>query len=120
MNMSIVEIEKSLKTLRLNGMIATLENRIIQANQGTSFTEVLAFLVQDELDNRKSRHIETRLKASGLKEQPTLTEFDWGFNPKLPKNEIYELVTGKFIRDGHDALLIGSPGTGNYVKHSLM
>ena len=112
MNMSIVEIEKSLKTLRLNGMIATLENRIIQANQGTSFTEVLAFLVQDELDNRKSRHIETRLKASGLKEQPTLTEFDWGFNPKLPKNEIYELVTGKFIRDGHDALLIGSPGTG--------
>jgi DNA replication protein DnaC len=112
MNMSIVEIERSLKTLRLNGMIATLENRIIQANQGTSFTEVLAFLVQDELDNRKSRHIETRLKASGLKEQPTLTEFDWGFNPKLPKNEIYELVSGKFIRDGHDALLIGSPGTG--------
>lgn len=112
MNMSIAEIERNLKTLRLNGMIATLESRIIQANQGTSFTEVLAFLVQDELDNRKSRLIETRFKASGLKEQPTLTEFDWGFNPKLPKNEIYELVSGKFIRDGHDALLIGSPGTG--------
>ena len=112
MNMSIAEIEKSLKTLRLSGMIATLESRIIQANQGASFTEVLAFLIQDELDNRNSRLIETRLKASGLKEQPTLTEFDWGFNPKLPKNEIYELVSGKFIRDGHDALLIGVPGTG--------
>jgi DNA replication protein DnaC len=34
------------------------------------------------------------------------------FTVKLPKAEIYELVTGKFIRDGHDALLIGSPGTG--------
>lgn len=112
MNMSIAEIERSLKTLRLNGMIATLESRIIQANQGTSFTEALALLVQDELDNRRSRLIETRFKASGLKEQPTLTEFDWGFNPKLPKNEIYELVSGQFIRDGHDALLIGSPGTG--------
>jgi DNA replication protein DnaC len=112
MNMSIAEIEKHLKALRLHGMIATLESRIVQANQGTSFTEVFACLVQDELDYRKSRLTETRFKASGLKEQPTLTEFDWSFNPKLPKMEIYELVTGKFIRDGHDALLIGSPGTG--------
>jgi len=69
-------------------------------------------MVQDELDYRKSRLTETRFKASGLTERPTLTEFDWGFNPNLPKKAIYELVSGKFIRDGHDALLIGSPGTG--------
>jgi DNA replication protein DnaC len=112
MDMSLAEIERHLKTLRLHGMNATLQTRLIQANQGTSFVEVLACLVQDELDCRNSRLIETRFKASGLKERPTLTEFDWGFNPKLPKKEIYELVSGKFIRDGHDALLIGSPGTG--------
>ena len=93
-------------------MNATLETRLVQANQGACFFEVFACLVQDELDCRNSRLIETRFKASGLKERPTLTEFDWGFNPKLPKKEIYELVSGKFIRDGHDALLIGSPGTG--------
>jgi len=110
--MSPAELERHLKTLRLHGMIATLETRIIQANQGASFTEVFACLIQDESDYRKSRLTETRFKASGLTEQPTLTEFDWGFNPKLPKKDIYELVTGKFIRDGHDALLIGSPGTG--------
>ena len=112
MNMSTVEIEKHLTTLRLHGMNSTLQTRIVQANQGASFIEVLACLVQDELDCRNSRFIETRLKASGLKEQPTLTEFDWGFNPKLPKKEIYELVSCKFIRNGEDALLIGSPGTG--------
>jgi DNA replication protein DnaC len=112
MTMSPAEIERHLKTLRLHGMIATLQTRLVQANQGASFTEALACLVQDELDYRKSRLTETRFKASGLTEQPTLTEFDWGFNPKLPKKDIYELVSGKFIRDGHDALLIGSPGTG--------
>ena len=112
MNMSIAEIERHLKTLRLHGMKSTLETRLIQANQGASFVEVFACLVQDELDCRNSRLVETRFKTSGLKERPTLTEFDWGFNPKLPKKEIYELVSGKFIRDGHDALLIGSPGTG--------
>ena len=112
MNMSLAEIEKHLKTLRLHGMNTTLETRLVQANQDASFVEVFACLVQDELDYRSSRLIQTRFKASGLKERPTLTEFDWGFNPKLPKKEIYELVSGKFIRDGHDALLIGSPGTG--------
>ena len=112
MNMALSEIEKHLKTLRLQGMMTTLTTRITQANQGDSFAEVFACLVQDELDSRNSRLIESRFKASGLKERPTLTEFDWGFNPKLPKKEIYELVSGKFIRDGQDALLIGSPGTG--------
>ena len=112
MNMSPAEMERHLKTLRLHGMITTLDTRILQANQGAAFIEVFAFLVQDELDYRKSRLTQTRFKASGLTEQPTLTEFDWGFNPKLPKSDIYELVTGKFIRDGQDALLIGSPGTG--------
>lgn len=112
MNMSVAEIEKNLKTLRLHGMSASLDSRLVQANQGASFLEVMACLVQDELDQRQSRLAETRFKASGLKERPTLTEFDWGFNPKLPRKEIYELVTGKFIRDGDDALLVGAPGTG--------
>jgi hypothetical protein len=89
MNMSLAEMEKHLKALRLHGVIATLNTRIIQANQGASFTEVFACLVQDELDCRKSRLTEMRFKASGLTEQPTLTEFDWGFNPKLPKMDIY-------------------------------
>jgi DNA replication protein DnaC len=112
MEMSLAELQRNLKTVRLHGMSATLETRLIQANQGASFAEVFACLVQDEMDWRNSRLIETRFKASGLLDRPTLTEFDWGFNPKLPKQEIYELVSGKFIRDGADALLIGSPGTG--------
>jgi len=112
MDMSLAEIDRHLKTLRLHGMNTTLETRLVQANQGASFLEVFSCLVQDELDYRSSRLIETRFKASGLKERPTLTEFDWGFNPKLPKKEIYELVSGKFIRNGDDALLVGSQGTG--------
>jgi len=113
MPMSIQEIEKNLQTLRLHGIQATLQTRTIQANQGeTSFLEAFSCLIQDEIDYRRSRLIERRFKASGLNERKTLTEFDWSFNPKLPKKEIFELVTIKFIQNGEDALLIGSPGTG--------
>ncbi len=69
-------------------------------------------MLQDEMDYRFSCLRQRHLKASGLKELKTLSDFDWSFNPKLPKKEIYELVTAKFVQDGHDALLIGSPGTG--------
>ncbi len=86
MPMSMQEIEKSLETLRLSGMRATLETRVIQANQGeSSFLEVFSCLLQDELDHRRSRLIERRFNASGLRERKTLTEFDWSFNPRLPK-----------------------------------
>jgi len=111
--MSMVEIEKQLKTLRLEGMLATLESRALQANQGNvAFVEAFSWLLQDEMDHRSSALRQRRFKASGLNELKTLTEFDWGFNPRLPKKEIYELVTAKFIRNGEDALLIGAPGTG--------
>lgn len=113
MSTTMVEIEKQLKALRLNGMLATLESRILQANQGNvAFAEGLSWLLQDEEDHRSSGLRQRRFKASGMNELKTLSEFDWGFNPKLPKKEIYELVTVKFIQNGEHALLIGAPGTG--------
>ncbi|MCP4106456.1 MAG: ATP-binding protein, partial [Desulfobacteraceae bacterium] len=85
----------------------------MQANQGEqSFLEVISCLVMDELDFRSSRLIERRFTASGLDERKIVSDFDWSFNPKLPKQEIYELVSAKFVQLSEDALLIGSPGTG--------
>ncbi|PIU58426.1 MAG: ATP-binding protein, partial [Deltaproteobacteria bacterium CG07_land_8_20_14_0_80_38_7] len=101
------------KALRLEGMLATLESRALQAGQGNiPFVEALSWLLQDEMDHRSSGLRQRRFKASGLNELKTLTDFDWGFNPKLPKKEIYELVTAKFIQNGEHALLVGAPGTG--------
>ena len=37
MDMPLAEMQKNLRTLRLHGMNATLETRLIQANQGASF-----------------------------------------------------------------------------------
>ena len=123
MPMSIVEIERSLKTLRLPGIRATLETRSLQASQGDlSFLDAFSLLLQDEMDRRKTRLMERRFKQSGLSERKTLTDFDWGFNPKIPKRACFELITLKFIQSGEDAVLIGQPGTGKVTsqKPSLM
>ena len=113
MTMSIIELEKALKGLRLSGMAATLQARALAVSENQcDFLQALSCLVQDELDRRKTRLIERLFKRSGLEERTDFQNFDWAFNPKLPKRDILELATLKFIEAREDALLIGEPGTG--------
>ena len=113
MSMSLIEIEKTLKQLRLSGVRATLETRLIESQASNlSFIETFSALLQDELDRRQSRLLERRYQLSGLEERASLAEFDWGYNPKIPKRTCFELHTLKFIAEGDSALLIGEPGTG--------
>ncbi|MBK7235236.1 MAG: ATP-binding protein [Sterolibacteriaceae bacterium] len=99
--------------MRLSGVRATLETRLIESQASSlSFLETFSALLQDELDRRQSRLLERRYQLSGLEERASLAEFDWGYNPKIPKRTCFELHTLKFIAEGDSALLIGQPGTG--------
>lgn len=113
MSMSIPELERSLRALRLSGMIETLQARASQVtHQQMDFIEAFSWLVQDELDRRRSRLLQRRFALSGLTERKDLKDFDWSYNPKLPKRDILELTTLKFLESREGALLIGPPGTG--------
>lgn len=113
MSMSMVEIENALKQLRLSGIRATLETRIVEAQaRELPFLDTFSLIIQDELDRRRSRLLERRYQLSGLPERASLEEFDWGYNPKIPKRSCFELNTLKFLSEGANALLIGPPGTG--------
>ncbi len=113
MTMSMFEIEKALKQLRLSGVRATLETRILESQAShLSFLETFSAVLQDELDRRQSRLLERRYQLSGLDERASLADFDWGYNPKIPKRTCFELHTLKFVAEGDCALLIGPPGTG--------
>lgn len=114
MSRTIEEVEKQLRALRLHGMAQTLHARCLQAQQseGISILDVLTQLAQDELDCRQSRLIERHLHQSGLDDFKIMQDFDWSYNPKLPKREILDLLSVKFVQNADDALLIGHPGTG--------
>jgi DNA replication protein DnaC len=119
--MTMTEIERALRELRLSGIAATLSTRVMQAQSTQQpFLETFASMLQDELDRRRSRLTERRFKQSRLDERLTLSDFDWRFNPKLPRQACFELHTLKFIGEGANALIIGKPGTGkSHVAKAL-
>lgn len=113
MTMTLIEIDKALRQLRLSGVRATLETRVLESQAANlSFIETFSTLLQDELDRRQSRLLERRFQLSGLDERASLAEFDWGYNPKIPKRTCFELHTLKFVAEGDGAVFIGPPGTG--------
>jgi DNA replication protein DnaC len=113
MSMSMTELHRALRALRLSGMIATLEARTMQVqSHQMNFLEAFSWLVQDELDRRRSRLLDRRFSLSGLPERKDLKDFDWAYNPKVPRRDVLELTTLKFIEAKEGALLIGQPGTG--------
>ena len=121
MTMSATELDRALRALRLAGMSATLQARALAvASHEMDFIEAFSWLVQDELDRRRSRLLERRYALSGLPERKDLSSFDWSYNPRLPKRDVLELATLQFLDAKENVLLLGPPGTGkSHVAKAL-
>ena len=94
-------LRKTLKQLRLSGLLESLEIRLQEAaGNGLSHSEFLELILQDELAVRADRQIERRLKAAEFRDRKSLEDFDWSFNPGIPRKQIYDLASCRFLREG--------------------
>jgi DNA replication protein DnaC len=101
------------RQLRLSGLLASLELRLEEARtHQLPHEQFLELIFQDEINIRQQRLIEKRNKAASFRDQRTLEDFDWTFNPRIKRQPFYELATGQFIRQRRDVLLLGPPGLG--------
>src|SRR3989338_2523387 len=107
------ELIKTLKILRLSGMVASLPARIDQAkSDNLDPAEFLEIIFHDELEKRKDRVLERRIKFARINPDKRLDNFDFGFNTKIPKKILFDLGTTQFISHAQNVILIGPPGTG--------
>ena len=112
--MNLIELQHSLRQLRLGGMAAVLETRLHQAQaEPMAPIDLLATLVSDELARRSDRLLDRRRKLAAFRDpNKTLDNFDFTFNPKLNRSLVFDLATGAFIDRREDALFLGPGGTG--------
>jgi len=107
------ELCARLRHLRLSGMAEALPLRLEQATAAPlAPIEFLELLVEDELARRADRLFARRLKQAGITQIKEFSDFDFSFNPKIPKAKLVDLATARFITHQEGALLIGPPGVG--------
>lgn len=102
-----------LKSLRLSGMLATLEsrNRLAVAGQW-SYMEFLTRLLEDEVERRAQKQLALRLRRGTLNTTKTLEDFSFAFNPGINRQQVLALAAGDYLRERRNVLICGPSGVG--------
>lgn len=107
------ELVPLLKKLRLSGILGSLDIRTRQAvDDDLSHEEFLYRLLNDEVERRDAKQLSMRLRRANFEPGRTLEEFDFLFNPGLPKARVIDLATCRFVERRENVLLLGPAGVG--------
>ena len=102
-----------LKKLRLPRIREVYDQRIDQAaEEDWGYRKFLKHLLQEEVTNRHQNRLERRKNRAGFPFEKTLNQFEFNFRPKLKKRVFQTYTEPRFVTEGKDLILIGSPGTG--------
>jgi DNA replication protein DnaC len=114
-------LHDSLRTLKLSGMLHTLDARLAQAQAGElGHLEFLQVLCHDEITRRENMAITRRLHRARFEQQATLEEFDFHTSPKLPAAQIRDLAALRWLHSGASVILHGPVGVGKtHVAQAL-
>jgi len=110
-----------LRQLKLSGMGEAIGPRAAEARQrGLDPLEFLLLLLDDELARRDADNVARRIRAARFEDSCDLRDFDFSYNPELPKAQLWELASGRFIDEHAAVLLCGPTGVGkSFVAQAL-
>jgi len=107
------ELVPVLKKLRLSGVLQSLDLRVRQAADDTlAPSEFLYRLLTDEVERREAKQLDVRLRRASFEHAKTIEDFDFTFNPTIPKAKILELATCAFVARRENVCLVGQTGVG--------
>ncbi|HEX2185541.1 MAG TPA: ATP-binding protein, partial [Chloroflexota bacterium] len=110
-----------LRQLKLSGMRDSIAARAEEARaRHLDPLEFLLLLIDDELARRDGDAIHRRIRAARFEDVCDLRDFDFSYNPEIPKARIWDLASGRFIEEHAAVLVCGPTGTGKtFVAQGL-
>jgi DNA replication protein DnaC len=119
--MNLIELQRSLRQLRLSGMASVLETRLRQAQaEPMAPIDLLSILIADELTRRADRLLERRRKYAAFRDPAkTLDNFDFTFNSKMNRSLVFDLAACGFIDRREDVLFLGPGGPATFCTSLL-
>lgn len=108
-----VRTQSNLSMLKLDQMAASLPDYVRLVSEGEAdFVSALAEMTAAVVGAREVRILGQRIRSSGFPSVKTLADFDWSFQPSVPRPKVEELATLRFVDRAENALFVGSPGVG--------
>jgi DNA replication protein DnaC len=110
-----------LRQLKLSGMRDSIAARAEEARaKGLDPLEFVQLLVDDELARREGDAVHRRVRQARFEEACDLRDFDFAYNPEIPKARLWELASGRFVAEHAAVLLCGPTGVGKtFVAQAL-
>ena len=111
----------ALRTLKLSGMLATIDARLAQARAGElGHLEFLQVLCEDEISRRSGAAIGRRVRRARFEEQATFEGFDFTASPGIPSAQIRDLAALRWLAAGESVILTGPVGAGKtFIAQAL-
>ena len=108
-----IRARDNLSALGLHEMAASLPDYVRMVSAGErDFCSALEEMTRVEVAAREARIVRQRIRSPGLPYVKGLADFDWDFQPSVPRARVEELATLRFIERAENVLLVGSPGVG--------
>ena len=106
-------LHDTLRTLKLTGMLETLDARVAQARTGAlGHLDFLQVLCEDEIARRDTSALARRLRLARFEGQATIKSFGFTANPKVPAAALRDLAALRWLDAGQSVILYGPTGVG--------
>ena len=82
--------------------------------------EFLQGFLTGEYQKRTQKRIEYLMRMSGIKRIKLMSDFDWKFNPKVPRDKIMEFMNTDWLKKPCNVVIMGPAGVGKtHIATSL-
>ena len=106
----VAYLTRALKMPRARQVAASLADTA--RDEGWDYTEFLAKVLAEEVASRETHGGENRVRAARFPQTKTLDDFDFTHQRSVSKQQIAHLHQLDFLREAHNVVFLGPPGTG--------
>ena len=109
----LARLTANLEELGLEGMASSVPEYVrLVANGEKDLVGAMLELTDAQVAGKRRADDDRRVRMANFPYIKTLADFDWSFQPSVPRGLVEELATLQFLERGDNVVLVGSPGVG--------
>lgn len=109
----LIRLTANLEELGLGAMAPVVPDYVrLVANGEKDLVTALLEITDAQMATKRKADDDRRIRMANFPFLKTLADFDWSFQPSVPRGTVEQLATLEFLDRGGNAVFVGSPGVG--------